>query len=298
MIAPVTLRIDVDAPALSRLPDRADVSFLEGEVEAAADWVRMVWVSAVSGNVLPGMTGPVNDPEYARSLGMPSALRKVGKLEYAITARYDKAARIENGFAAFDMKPGLLGGPKARPTKDGTGMWNIVPFRFGTPQGGKQKGQSRPNFPGEMTMPPEVYNIVKRGDRLPASPWGQRTKIPFLFTQDTMSGVNKEAVIRGILGPMVAPYQWQTGLYSGMQRVGAGRQSQYMTFRAVATARNVVVRYRLPDGRIGQRVVARGSKLDSWMHPGMGANPLMKAVRDYVMPRVEAMLLNAVDAIR
>lgn len=296
---PVQLSIDINAPAFRNIPDKYDDAFLDGEVKAAAEWVRSVWVAAVSGSmVLPGMSGPVDDDEYARSLGLPSALRRTGKWEYTITAKYDTAQRIEQGFGSYDMKPALLGGPHAKPTADGQGKYNVVPYRFGTPiLRGPNKGQSRPNFPGEMTMPKDVYKEVKDGERYADTGEGQRTKIPLLFSSTALGGVNAQAIQRNLPAPMTSAYTWRSGLYDGMVKKGKGGHSQYFTFRAVSTPRVVVQRVRGADGRLVTRVVRKGSDPNAWMHPGQGANPVMQAVRDYTHPFVERMLLHAASTI-
>lgn len=295
----VSFSVEVNAPNLDRIPDRFETKFVDGQVRNAAEWTRSVWVAAVSGAmVLPGMTGPVDNEEYAKSLSRSNAIRKGGKFEYVITADYEEAEKIEKGFGSYDMKPALLHGPHARVGKDGA-RWNVVPFRFGTPiTKGPNKGESRPHFPGEQTMPPEVYKEVKGGDRFPESDWGQRSKIPLLFTEEELGGVNREAIVRDQPAPMIAPYTWQTGLYSGMKRYGAQGHSQYYTFRAVSEPRQIMARWRGAGGVMLTKVVRKGSDPSSWIHPGQPANPVTQAVRDYVQPFIEKMLLGAVDSLR
>lgn len=299
MSAPIQLTIDVHAPDLDHIPTRFEDKFVDGQVRNAATWVQSVWLAAVSGGVeLPGMDGPVDSPEYAQSLAKPSAITKTGQWSYTVTADYDEASRIEHGFGSYDMKPALLHGPHAKIGKEGQ-RYNVVPFRFGTPiTRGPNKGQSRPHFPGEMTMPQDVYNVVKGGDPYPESGYGQRTKIPLLFTETELQGVNAQAIIRNQPAPMVAPYTWQTGLYSGLKRYGAQGHRQYFTFRAVSEPRRTVRRWRGKNGQWLIKVVEKGSSPDSWIHPGVGANPVIQAVRSYVQPFVERMLLRAVDQIR
>lgn len=240
----------------------------------------------MSGTVLPGMSGPVNDPDYARSLGMPSALRMIGEFEGMVSADYHLVEMVERGYASFDMKPMLLGGRRARITKDGR-RYNIIPFRFGTPQAG---GGSRAHFPGEMTMPRSVYNIVRLGAEYPQEDTeGMRTKIADF--------VNQQAAIRSMNLPMDGSYTWKAGLYAGMRGYGSGRQRQYFTFRTVSTP---VVSYRrtqLANGKIvSTKRSVRGSDPNSWIHPGRAENPVMQAVVDDTRPRVDAFLTNTVRA--
>lgn len=292
---PIQLSISV-VSALDDLPTRDDLRFFDRAVRDAAEYVRGVWVSAVSGTVLPGMTNPVEDEEYARSLGMPAALRRVAPMTWMVMADYEKAERIELGFGSYDMKPGLLAGPNSRVGKDGR-RYNTVPFRFGTPQtSGPNKGQPRPHFPGEQTMPVEVYDVVKQGGAYPASSEGQRTKVPYLFNEagDPIGGVNFEAFDRGLDEPMQESYTWKTGLYSGMKGFGSPGHRMYMTFRRVSEPATSTRTYRRPDGKIVTIATTKGSDPNSWIHPGQRANPVIQAVRDYSRPHVESFLLGQV----
>lgn len=263
-------------------------------VKVAAEFVRSTWMSAVSGTVLPGMRGPVHDEAYLRSLGMPSALKRSDHYEYSVTADYERVAIVELGFASFDMKPMLLGGQRVRRAKDGR-RYNIIPFRFGTPQSG---GAPRAHFGGEQTMPRWVHEIVRLGDPFPSSDLtGQRTKIHELWSEqgELVGGVNAEALIRSLQGPMAGPYTWVAGLYSGMRRVGAPGQRQYFTFRTVSEPEVRWRRIMRPDGKVTSvQVRQRGSDPNSWIHPGRGANPVMRAVVDYTSPTVRSFLERAV----
>jgi len=46
---------------------------------------------------------------------------------YVITIKAN-VAYLDKGFSSFDMKPGLLNGPKSKPLKDGTGRYNRIPI--------------------------------------------------------------------------------------------------------------------------------------------------------------------------
>lgn len=289
----ISLNLQV-AVQLPRAPTRDIERDLARSVRMGAEYVRSVWMSAVSGTVLPGMRGPVDDPTYLRSLGMPSAVRRGGQYEYVVTADYERVVVVEQGFPAFDMKPMLLGGAKARRSKDGR-RYNIIPFRFGTPQPG---GGSRAHFPGDQTMPGSIYDIVSLGEDYPSGDTeGMRTKLDQLLnTYGEPGGVNAQALIRGLSGPMDAPYTWKSGLYAGMRQVGSPTQRRYYTFRTVSDPDVVWRRVQRPDGRIvSSRVVRKGSDPNSWIHPGRAANPVMQAVVDYSRPTVERAIGNAVS---
>ncbi len=123
------------------------------------------------------------------------------------------ASFVEDGIKSFDMKEGLLSGPKARMGKDGT-PYTIVPFRHSTPG-----AKGRP-------MPKEVYDLAKGLDASVVTGTGK------IF--NTVRGDKMRA----------KTYKWgqrldhQNKRYKGMtrmeQQVKGGSQSQYFTFRVVS----------------------------------------------------------------
>lgn len=62
---------------------------------------------------------------------------------------------LENGFGAYDMKPGFLASNKVKTTKNGI-RYLIIPFRWGTP------GSIGESEVFANKMPDDVYNTVKR----------------------------------------------------------------------------------------------------------------------------------------
>lgn len=237
-----------------------DIMLIHRAVGEAAEYVRNIWQDAVQGNVLPGMTKPVFSDSYFESLSNPSALRMIGPMHAQIVCTYEGVDRIEHGYASFDQKPGLTSGPRSRLTRDGQRRYNTIPFRHGTPTG---TGAPRAHLP---TMPEDIYAIVRRegvyrdpGAAVLGQQRGQRTKLPAI--------VNLQAVLRGLPGPMKAPYTWKAGQYEGMRRVGAPRHRQYMTWRRVSWPQTM--------NRAGKLI---GSDPNSWIHPGQAPNPVMDAV--------------------
>lgn len=92
--------------------------------------VTNTWEGAAYGLQLPGMTRAVHDPVYAQSIDF----RQDGLLRGSV-ASSDAArdARAQDYQAPWDMKPGLLHGPKSRETKakrgDPVHRFNIIPMR-------------------------------------------------------------------------------------------------------------------------------------------------------------------------
>lgn len=271
-----TVTIDLspldDAIAQATAPD---LSVLAEGIGRAAAYIRDVWGRAVQGEVLPGMTGPVVDDAYYESLFTGESLRFYTPLHGAVISTYDRIDRIEQGFASYDMKPGLLAGPSAREGLHG--RYNVVPFRHMTPKagsGGQASGDRRAHG---AVMPQAVYKAVKAmgrfrdpGDAQLGQQIGQRSKIPAV--------VNLQALARGQAGPMAGPYTWKYGLYHGMRRIAKtydrATQSTYMTWRTVSDA----------------------SDPASWIHPGRQANPVIAAVIAASQETVEAIVLEAARA--
>lgn len=88
------------------------------------------WEGVAYGLTLPGMTRAVHDPVYAASIGY----RQQGLLAVDVTSSDPvRDARAQAYAAPWDMKPRLLGGPKARKTVARPGRpshrFNIIPMR-------------------------------------------------------------------------------------------------------------------------------------------------------------------------
>lgn len=230
-------------------------------VGMAAQFVQAQWQQAVMGTLpVPGMK-PINSniglrQLYSDSIILSNQLRGVDNISQRILATKKIAEQIERGCGPFDMKPSLLGGPKARIGKNG--RYNIIPFRHGV----SEKYSPNNNFP---TMPQDIY---KKARQLKASvkqaaamKWGGKltgTEIAHPAGKNPTTG-----------------YQHKSGRFENMVRIEktykAATQSKYMTFR----------------------VVSDKSADSSWWHPGYDAHNIAKAVSDYCRPAVEAMIRDA-----
>jgi hypothetical protein len=241
-----------------------DPSVLQQGLVDAAVFVRDVWRSAVSGSVLPGMHRAVNDDKYAAALNTGDSIRLPAAFQAIVlpVGYADGVNRVEEGYPAYDMKPGLLNGPKSRPLKDGSGRYNTVPFRHYTPA---SPGGGSTAISIKMRMPDEVYRQAKNlGRSLPGASgkidWNQS------LSWDAAPATN-------FMG-----YTHTASIYQGMYRVGDPGHTQYLTFRRVSTPRTV-------NGK------QRGSDPRAWWHPGAPGNPVAQAVYDYCMPQVEQNLI-------
>lgn len=241
---------------------------LQQELINAGAFVRDTWKQAVSGrDPLPGMTKRVNDDAYAKSI---QTAESFGIMQVIVSpvGYADQAERIENGTPAYDMKPFLLNGPKSRPTKDGMGRYNIIPFRHYTP---KSSSSGASSIAVRMQMPKDIYSQAKKLVRSTPNPqsgkvdWGASLRI------DDLGGINRTSL-----------YQHKNNQYDGMYRVGAEKHSQYLTFRAVSTPRTVK----------GKR---KGSAPRSWIHPAIPRNPVMEAVYNFCKPKIEENFREVLD---
>ncbi|MEI6827560.1 MAG: hypothetical protein WCK54_18355 [Desulfuromonadales bacterium] len=237
---------------------------IEAALQRAAAYVQATWQQTVMGNTpLQGMR-PLNINIGLRRLYADNIL--VGEQQTSnsgiiqrISAQKNIAKQLENGTGPWDMKPGLLGGPKAKMGKNG--RYNIIPFRHGTSNAYSPNN----NFP---TMPKNVYTqaralkaSVKAGT---GTKWGGRlagTEFQHPPGQNTTSG-----------------YQHKTGKYEGMARIEKpyqkATQSKYMTFR----------------------VVSEKSAPGSWIHPGYKAHDIVKSVATFCRPGVTQMIREAAIA--
>jgi hypothetical protein len=183
----------------------------------------------------------------------------------------DIVMKIEDGINPYDIKEGLLKGPRSKPLKDGTGRYNTVPFRHYTPK------SNSPISVG-MKMPTSVYNQAKNLQRTTQNPdgsvkWGQ--------------SLDWDKSIR----TSWTGYQHKNDVSHGMYRMGYEKHTQYVTFRRVSTPRTKQI---TKGPRKGQ-TIRLGSDPSSWWHPGTSGNPLIQAVYDYCMPQVEESLMKLAE---
>lgn len=219
----------------------------------AAETFAKVLQGALSGAVLPGMTGPV-------SMDKPSVTyQTLGEMEFTVTG--PDVSKIEEGIKPWDMKPGLLHGPKHRVSKDGT-LYNIVPFNH-----------DRKNLSGSVAAMADQLEtsaiIGKYIDELGVTRnvyrWGESRygmwKLPDMPNSSLLSiNVSKTG------------YVHKTSRYSGMVKMSGNK---LMTFRTVSEK----------------------SPPESWWNPGKPGNPVTESVWNAMMPSVEAHIQEAWEKV-
>lgn len=239
----------------------AQTSNIEAAVLQAAGFVQATWQQAVMGSqTLPGQKEMMNNIQlrriYADSIHTTRMIRGASGYSTTVVATAKIAQQIEKGCPPFDMKPALLGGPKARIGKNG--RYNIIPFRHGS----SDKYAPDSNF---KPMPKDIYSQARQlkatVKQQNAMKWGGK-----------LTGT--EAKYKPGSNPTTG-YQHKAGKYEGMVRVektyAKATQSKYLTFR----------------------VVSDKSDPNSWYHPGYQPHNIASAVTNFCRKPVEEMIKEA-----
>ena len=210
-----------------------------------------------NGAVLPGMTGPVHIKDAKATYETQG--------EFSLTVQGPpELDKYEQATPAWDMKPGLLNGPRHHVNKSTGERYNIIPFFH--------KEDKLPEDIRAMANDLEFSAIVgKWWDKNWLGPvernkyrWGEGNggmwRLPKMPPSLSSISVSKTGYVR------------KTSKYSGMVKMeGAG----LMTFRTVS----------------------EHSPPESWWHPGREANPVTKALEDYITPIAEASIVAAWEKV-
>lgn len=158
-----------------------------------------------------------------------------GRLEGTVMLDYSKdpmVKMLEEGASAYDMKDGLLNGPRAKRSKKG-GRYNTVPFRLGNPNAVADADV----FSG--TLPRAVYNAVRKiPQTIPVPGGGMRTagisslQLPTAFSQ----AGSRKAIADSAGKVLFKEYEHKTSIYAGViqQSDAATGQNRYFSFRRVS----------------------------------------------------------------
>lgn len=131
-------------------------------------YIRDVWVQAVSGEQLPGMERPVNNPYYREVLEREDAVEwpvEGDRFWGRVVAEDEVAARVEHGRGRRDMKLSLLNGPHSRVGKRGQ-RYNIIPLGFSAPK----PGVFSPSRTGGLMVGTSPFRVVS-SDKSPPWSW-------------------------------------------------------------------------------------------------------------------------------
>jgi len=225
-------------------PVEPDYRIIGDAMEEAAGAFKGALKGALQGSVFPGMTGPVTLDEPTVSY------QTLGQFEFTVTG--PDLGNIEEGIKPWDMKPGLLNGPRHRIAKDGS-RYNIIPFTHNR--------DSMPSHIQAMADQLETSAIIGHymdslGVTRNVYRWGEGRQglwqIPATSNLSLLS-----------LNVSSTGYVRKTTRYSGMVKMrGVG----YMTFRTVSDK----------------------SPAESWWNPGQQGNPVSESVWNFMIPLVEA----------
>jgi len=261
------ITITVDMPdfeatleAVERM-SRGNLPYTREAVRAAVyDVVQRTWIQYASGVTVTysGGTFRINvvTGEYIRSI--QEGVRFLDDLTGEVFTTSPHGRLIEEGQPARDLKPALLGSPKAKTGKKGQ-KYITVPFRHGTP-----------GTVGLNPMPEHIYaqasqlgysrknGLLKQTAKKVASVFKGKAakKKTYKYTWGGRLGQSDEGRRSHIGDHPGAGYTWKTGLYSGMVRMGKPKHTEYLTFR-----------------RVSERSDPR-----SWQHPGVEPRPIREAV--------------------
>ncbi|MFX4302983.1 hypothetical protein ACOJUR_12125 [Alicyclobacillus tolerans] len=240
------IRVQV-IPPLSTL----DFKKVGQAVHEAGVMVEEVLKASLNGTVIPGMTSAVKRSDLAGSVQRSD----LGLFEFSVEAPSDIVS-IENGKPPYDMKPGMINGPRSRPLNDGTGRYNIIPF--------KHNLDDLPDAVAEMASTLTLSKIIGQF-------MDEENKLRNIYSWGTDTGDTSKWMpveTKPQIGGMTGPYMHKASKGSNMYRF---KDNNFITFRTVSSH----------------------SSPDSWWHPGTPSNPVMQSVEDYVRPHVEAHIVSA-----
>jgi len=288
----MNIQVAVDDDGAIRL-DAVGASLPEA-VRTATEYVQAKWVEAA----MHGIRGLPPTGDYQYVIGVGSGLEYPYQTEFTgrVINYAPRAGLVEKGFGPFDMKPGLLRGPQARHAADGS-LYNVVPFRWGTPRQSEDEAGTGSQRATLRSMPQEIYDIVQQFD--PSRVVGMfyvPALDPFRHRKGQVPGEGET-----IMGAARRVYQYEWGehlrredipepyqavakpwhkssLYEGMVRMEAGDQTRqahhiYLTFRTVSER----------------------SSPESWQHPGVEGKPYSREVVKAEAENVKRLIRHAVQ---
>jgi len=256
-----------------------------GALNILAHEYLMQWRKYTMGEPIPGYPRTIwSRGDYTRSI---NARTDDDDVKY-IESTGPWTEWIEKGHGEIDLKPGLLGGPKARKGK--LGPYNIVAFRHGTPD----------TLPSNAPMPKGVYEIITKESakadaayqnnqvtrpgtsRITGKGPGTITRVSGKqdLKRNYMWGYRLSTMHGGVAQTKKTSkgdYTWKTGKYTGMVRMDTStsrkRSSEYLSFR--------VVSYR--------------SDPASWIVPPMDPLPIRQAVIDSMAEKTQEIIKLAME---
>lgn len=296
-----TIQITVDGTGQVNL-DGLPAS-LAAAMRAATEYVQAKWIEAAQGGI--GSLGPTSDVPYIQGIEAGAEYPCNGNFLIGRVTNYSPSAeRVEHGFPSYDMKPGLLAGHQARRGKDGK-LYNIVPFRWGTPRQNATEAGTGDQRATLKSMPDEIYAIVSqfkqsrrtgedqvasinrnhprhlerlaREDAPPEAYEAEATAMRRVYHYAWGDSLHLDDIPAQFRQPL-KPWH-QSSRFEGMYRFDAGQgtratHSHYLTFRAVSEK---------SDPR-------------AWIHPGAKGKPYSEEVVRAEAENVRQLVANLIAA--
>lgn len=258
-----TIQIKVDEHGVINL--QALAPCLAVAMRTATEYVQGKWIEAATHGI--GSLPPTGDEYYVTGIDAGAEYPYEGDFLTGRVANYSPTARrVEDGYASFDMKPGLLHGSQARRSRDGT-LYNIVPFRWGTPRQSPHEAGRGDQRATLQSMPDEVYDVARKLKQsrragsyfVPSVHADQPLAMRQVYEYEWGGHLRRSDIPSEYLA-VRQPWH-KASPWEGMYRFEAGENtrrtySHYITFRAVSEK---------SDPR-------------AWIHPGVKPKPYSKAV--------------------
>lgn len=200
-----------------------------------------------------------------------------GYIEVFATKQKDSfASKVEDGVPAYDMKPGLLGGKRARRSKDGY-AYTIVPFRHSTME---LKAAGIYN---------DVLNLDKDFDAQSGQPTRNITKRYRITGKYFDYNAAGKIVLRNIYSKGAARFlangmrgyrnnklwpkgEKSTSKYAGIVKAGSGGHSSYVSFRIVSE---------------------KTTPSFKWIHPGFKSHKIFDRIKGTLEGKIMRQLQDA-----
>lgn len=247
------------ADARALMPNQAHA------IQRLAQMAHRRWLEYASGKrALPsGRQMASSTGSYMSSIKIEDA----GELKYVIYSDDPKAAFIEEGFPAFDMKKILMTSDRVRKTKDGR-KYLIVPFRHKMPGGGAL-GVVIPQEAAAFWLAPNRKSSMVTGHYLERS---QQDGSQKLVTRQT--------------------YHWGDRMSRGdLEGMGLDPDSK------IGNRLLGMVRFANNEDKGGQkltfRVMVEGGK--GWLMPRREGNYPAKSAYEWMLQNYEAVMKTALD---
>lgn len=225
-----------------------------GQLAAAArgEWIRLAQsrLSTSREEYIAGLRRAESFKRYSRGTTDVYEITLVGQFPND----------LEFGRGSFDMKsvrPGWLGGKKAKPTKDG-GSYVTIPFRHSTSNSPRFNYTGKAAKIDDPTLKQQLRTTVKEYglDRMVRTATGKVVAGNVQSLGGKLNYGTGPGQIHPYLKGLTRYQQPMSGMVGGKQR-GTG---QLMTFRRMST----------------------NSKPDSWIHPGLDAANLLGDVQSFI----------------